>query len=978
MNPIRKNLLSPTSGLLLACGLTALTTGQTTPAEPPAAVKTDESVVVLSPFEVNDTRDVGYLAQNTLAGSRLNTELKDTAAAISVLTPEFLKDLGATNMKDIILFQNNAVPDFGDADSNFNGNPMIGNSEWQLRIRGLDATYGRNYFPWRVSTDFYNVDRIDQSRGPNAILFGFGAAGGIVNASTKQASLNRSAKEVSATVGSWDRYRGTLDFNQVLVPNRFALRLNAMAENGHTWREFEFDRARRADLAAKWKLNDTSSFRAEVEAGKVTDNVARPWLAIDECFVWRDAKRPTGAHYSWGVNETAPTGAAFLWDSHYVVGDDGVLRNWKSMPYATNASYSSAATGWNNPTWSHLALTPANLAIIPAESNLAGPDAVRETKYHALSAFYENQITERLSVELAVNHQYSKFLGYDANGSRATTYYGDSGELWGDASTDLPDLWGNASGVNPNAGDLYLEDNWTRRNQENKATFLRATGAYSFETGDWGKHRFAAMYEFSQTDDQRTEDCEILTRDAATYASSGTFASDDVNRLYRRHYFTEGDTSDIHVGSWRDTVAGSGWAPTQDMSDITDKQHTFMTALQSEFFRKRLVTTLGVRADSLKHTWRPVLAPDATATRYTYAFDPANHLSKSFDPRTFTLGGVYHLTKWLSAYGNHSNNRDLPNFNIHLVDTYIAPMTKGAGSDYGLKFDLFDGKLYATAGYYTTKQSSTTDYGNVAGMVAINNRILSGLRNADKITAQELTEHTLDPAINGYLADRTAEGWEFQVVANPLQNWRITANFSINDIKYQNIMSDMKVWADAATAFWLARGGAGFLLGGGDWDTIGNQIGWKLGEIYNTNSSSDPTKWTAGTVTGLEGVQARGQRKYGANLYTKYTFMTGPLKNLSIGGGGRYQSANVLGFYYGESRQGRNLFLADASLGYTFKTEFLGQGSWAELQLNVGNVFNTRKYQVYSLAWWDTSASLPERIGLQEPRKYTLSATLHF
>ena len=276
MKPPRTNLATTSAGLLLACSLPLSIHAQTTPAATAGSAAADDSVVVLTPFEVNSTRDVGYLAQNTLAGSRLNTELKDTAAAISVLTPEFLKDLGATSMKDIILFQNNAVPDVGDADSNFNGNPMIGNSEWMLRIRGLDATYGRNYFPWRVSTDFYNVDRIDQSRGPNAILFGFGAAGGIVNTTTKQAQVNTNANEVSFTVGSWDRYRGTIDSNMVLVPGKFALRLNAMAENGHTWREFEFDRARRADLAAKWKIDDHSSFRAEFEAGKVTDNVARP------------------------------------------------------------------------------------------------------------------------------------------------------------------------------------------------------------------------------------------------------------------------------------------------------------------------------------------------------------------------------------------------------------------------------------------------------------------------------------------------------------------------------------------------------------------------------------------------------------------------------------------------------------------------------------------------------------------------------
>lgn len=954
--------------LLFACGLaTAVSAQQSTSgsAAAPTAAEVEEDAVLLSPFEVNASRDVGYLAQNTLAGSRLNTGLKDTAAAISVLTPEFLSDIGATSMKDVILFQNNAVPDFGDADSNFNGNPMIGNSEWQLRIRGLDATYGRNYFPWRVSSDFYNVERIDQSRGPNAILFGFGAAGGIVNTTTKQAMLAGRENEVSVSMGSWNRYRGSFDVNQVVVPNKFALRLNAMAEDGDTWREFEFNRSRRADLAAKFQIDETSSVRAEIEVGRVTDNVARPWLMIDQSFAWRNAGRPL-YDSQWADGWDTPIDS--FWPSHQVVGDDGVLRDWLGFPFASNANSFTPTSNWQAPTWSQIAFTPENLAIIPKHSNPAGPDALRETHYHAITAAYEKRVNDSFSYEFALNHQYSSFLGYDANGSRATTYYGDSSELWGDASAYLPD-WS----ANPNAGRLYLENNWTRRLQHDRATFLRATGTYSLDTGDWGRHRFAAMYEYSRSEADRIEECEVLLDRA-----DGSFASDDVNRLYRRHYITEGDASTIRVGSWRDTVAGSGWAPTQDMSDFDDDQHTAMLALQSRFLDDRLVTTLGVRLDRLEHSWSPVLAPDLDAGRSSYQLDRANDESKSFDPHTFSVGAVYHLSEWVSVYGNHSNNRQLPNFNIHLVDSYIAPMTEGEGSDVGLKFDLFDGRLFATVGYYTTEQSNTTDYGNVASMVSLNNRILAALEAAGEITAQESDAHALDPAINGYLADREADGWEVSIVANPLENWRITANFSINDIRYRNLMADMITWADDATAFWLERGGGGFLLGGGDWDTIAAQIGWQLGEIYTTGGSADPSTWTEGTVTGLEGLQARGQRRYGANLYTKYTFMSGPLKNLSIGGGGRYQSANVMGFYYGDVREGEDLLLADLSLGYTFKTQFLGEGSWMDVQLNVSNVFDERENQVYTLAWWDTTATTPERIGLQEPRKFTLTASLHF
>lgn len=60
-------------------------------------------VVELSPFTVNTTQDVGYLAENTLAGSRLNTKLRDTAGSVSVFTKEFLDDLALTDLASILV-----------------------------------------------------------------------------------------------------------------------------------------------------------------------------------------------------------------------------------------------------------------------------------------------------------------------------------------------------------------------------------------------------------------------------------------------------------------------------------------------------------------------------------------------------------------------------------------------------------------------------------------------------------------------------------------------------------------------------------------------------------------------------------------------------------------------------------------------------------------------------------------------------------
>lgn len=59
-----------------------------------------EKAVELSPFEVRSDDDVGYQAMNTTSGSRLGTNLKDTAASISPFTAEFLSDIAATNVNE--------------------------------------------------------------------------------------------------------------------------------------------------------------------------------------------------------------------------------------------------------------------------------------------------------------------------------------------------------------------------------------------------------------------------------------------------------------------------------------------------------------------------------------------------------------------------------------------------------------------------------------------------------------------------------------------------------------------------------------------------------------------------------------------------------------------------------------------------------------------------------------------------------------
>ena len=172
----------------------------------PAPTATAEAVK-LSPFEVRTDKDTGYAASSTLAGSRLNTDLKDTPAAISVFTKDFLDDIGAINVAEALVYAMNTERDFSD----FTGNGFNA-VDVTFQMRGfVGASLGRNYFGWFGSSDSYNVERLDFSRGPNSILFGIGGPGGIVNTTTKQARIGRDRNELGLRVGSWNDYRATLE-----------------------------------------------------------------------------------------------------------------------------------------------------------------------------------------------------------------------------------------------------------------------------------------------------------------------------------------------------------------------------------------------------------------------------------------------------------------------------------------------------------------------------------------------------------------------------------------------------------------------------------------------------------------------------------------------------------------------------------------------------------------------------------------------
>jgi outer membrane receptor protein involved in Fe transport len=257
-------------------------------AETPAA----DEPTVLTPFEVNTSKDVGFVATSALAGGRLNTALKDTPVAYSVITKEFMDAFNINSLTDAVQWSVNTVSNPGNnTDQGFGFSPAI-----NITMRGAapsESNYPmRNFFPYNSDTDSYALDRFDFARGPNSILFGAAQFGGTPNAVTKKAVLGKTIRQVQVQYGSWRHERATIDLNAPINPSA-AIRVAGMWDDGDTWRDNEWRKKKGIFATGTYELTKNTTLRAE---GEYTEARAKifPTNLSDQVSAWDGVTTFTG------------------------------------------------------------------------------------------------------------------------------------------------------------------------------------------------------------------------------------------------------------------------------------------------------------------------------------------------------------------------------------------------------------------------------------------------------------------------------------------------------------------------------------------------------------------------------------------------------------------------------------------------------------------------------------------------------------
>jgi catecholate siderophore receptor len=214
------------------------------------------------PIVVTGKHD-GYKPE-TVDATKTGTSLEDTPQTIAVLTRDQLDDQAVMQLGDALRY----VPGVS-----------LGQGEGQrdqVILRGQSTT--ADFFIDGVRDDaqyyrpLYATERVEVLKGANALLFGRGGGGGVINRVAKKAEPGKSRAEVSAAVDTFSAWSLAGDVN--LGSDRGALRLNAVRQDLDNHRDVFKGHFTGVNPTATVLVGDATSLTASyeyVEDRRVTD-----------------------------------------------------------------------------------------------------------------------------------------------------------------------------------------------------------------------------------------------------------------------------------------------------------------------------------------------------------------------------------------------------------------------------------------------------------------------------------------------------------------------------------------------------------------------------------------------------------------------------------------------------------------------------------------------------------------------------------
>ena len=848
---MRSILLPPRTAFALSLSALAVQSFAQTAAAPPKP----EAPVELSPFVINADDDTGYTATETLSGTRLRMPAKDVASAMTIVTSEFMNDIGALNFNDVVNFMpSTASYATNENDTNGNGNrtgtPFV--------VRGYRSdSLSTNFFTSFTQADAYNSSRLTFTRGPNSILFGIGNPGGALDVTTNKAALNQRFSRLDLRADSFDGHRVAFDTNLPLARNTAALRLDLLHDNRGNHIKPSKNRRDSAYGALTWHPVKNGTLYVEAEATHMRQKIPRTYAPFDWVNPWIGAGRPI---IPTAQTTRATNGVEFLSANGYPVYIAGIgALDWGRMGYGARPLNRGART---TATMSQSYGPGTPNRVLPLDRYWAGDADHVDFDNENYTVIYQHKLADGLYLEVGGKHDHGYRENFDGNG------FGFSIQV--DPNAQLPN-----GRPNPNVGVPYNEQapKWEKSGSDTNQ--LRATLSYErdfrhvklFRRG-LGKFTVAGLYSNEATHNWLET---LLEVNETPLPGSVADLGDARTAIKRRWYFTPRAT-DYFVSNWapiHQNGINSAWLPTVAPRNNFARTESLVAAAQANLLDNLFAVTAGLRRD----------ASVLSQTEYTEdargVFSSGPWSGRALPAlhgvgRPYLVGVVWNVHKNVGLFYNQSTNYVAVNQSTRTLDNQLLPARRGQGFDTGMKFSLLQERITGSVTYFETRQQNindTTIRGNKTNWI---NAIWDALDSRRRV----------DPSWGDVRASKT-EGWEYQVVANPTKNLRLMANASRNLSLLEEQGQFTFAYLEANYPGWLARGSTAVVSPDGR--TVADLV------TRIQQQASDDKQ--------LIGIRQTRVFEWQANIVGRYQFDRDRwLKGFAVGSAYRWRNAPVMGY----------------------------------------------------------------------------------
>lgn len=927
-------------------------------------VPEDEEIFILSPYTVLTKQDKGFRAATAQAGGRLVTEIKDTPVAYSVINQEFIQALGITDLTQAADWTTGSFrfPDGSGGGDLFNitvpvaVRGILGNNP--LRQRNFFPYYSENDSfnierydfgrgPNQVlfgngtigGTQTTMTKRPDYHRTFSSLELTYGSwdnrrAVLDVNHPILENLAARTALMMADRNGWRD---GEMEKREAA----FLTVAYKPFKNTEIRTEGEVGRIKRRipttqlfDRLAGWN-------GATVASGRTASNNAAGVRSRDNNWVVYNPLYDSSAAYDLsGWLETMGAGQ----ENGTRIGD-GITRGSQN----TNTSGATILDALSVPsTRFNTALANSNFRIPDRKFTMAPDAPLVNSKFQDLQLAVTQRVGSDLFFELAGD---ANRVDNDIN-----RIEGDVRNTFVDINPTLP-----GGAPNPNLGKVYGDGRYTYTQAVFETRSIRAAGAYTLDLNKWGRYSFNVMG--GMTNQLISRRNRILSSGAPVWINNTTTSNDPrlwasdanpSNVLRQRFYWGDsrpyspptGPLTFINTNGVSTTV-NPRWVPwvggndsTNNFNDNENDYNYILGAMIAKYLDGRVIVTAAYRYDDSQQQvrylkrigdfpsdwdmntpyWRPDAPADwlslpVTRPRTTVNGVAVNNPSNPVGARyaddynspsikasvwTPSVGAVVYVIKdRVSVFGNYA---EAISFNTAAApDVYgkLLPVVEGKGYDVGMRFDLFKGKVNISASYYENEE-----FGNYVDPTSVTNQI-NGLYNANLYgdTTTGGTNQRGAVNINGLVRDtrtRIASGYEFELVMNVTDNWRVTASYALPKVVEKEYAPFTRQYVEKNRDLFIqilqdaggelnANGRAQLRAGvpANGTEATGNEATAAVNAYNNLFANA------AGFVVGeREATNAPDLAK----VFTDYTFATGFLKNVKVGLGVNWRGERVVGY----------------------------------------------------------------------------------